>query len=203
MKKNISLLQNKFSGENLLFTSDTHFFHEGIIKFCNRPFATVEEMNETLIQNWNETVPENGTVFHLGDFAFGGWRENDSEPYRFHLYFSVYGFYDEVAEIAINLHKQGITLEVNEIDSILKILRQEDMVGFRPYPDKYMNRNGVTNQYWLPHIGEVTKEVYWKIIKNTNLAVSFLRISSTNSFTETFSSDTLSLTWQTTAGCCR
>ena len=32
-------------------------------------------MNETLIRNWNETVPENGTVFHLGDFAFGGWRE--------------------------------------------------------------------------------------------------------------------------------
>jgi len=41
------------------------------------------------------------------------------------------------------------------------------MVGFRPYPDKYMNRDGVTNQYWLPSIGEVTKEVYWKIIKNT------------------------------------
>ena len=75
MTKNISLFQNKFSGENLFFTSDTHFFHEGIIKFCKRPYATVEEMNETLIRNWNETVPENGTVFHLGDFAFGGWRE--------------------------------------------------------------------------------------------------------------------------------
>lgn len=75
MTKNISLFQNKFSGENLFFTSDTHFFHEGIIKFCNRPFESVEEMNETLIRNWNETVPEDGTVFHLGDFAFGGWRE--------------------------------------------------------------------------------------------------------------------------------
>jgi hypothetical protein len=71
-----------------------------------------------------------------------------------------------VAEIAIALHNQGITLEVDEIDSILKILRQEDMVGFRPHPDKYMNRDGVTNQYWLPNIGEVTKEVYWKIIKS-------------------------------------
>lgn len=74
MTKNISLFQNKFSGENLFFTSDTHFFHEGIIKFCTRPFESVEEMNETLIRNWNETVPKDGTVFHLGDFAFGGWQ---------------------------------------------------------------------------------------------------------------------------------
>ena len=113
---------------------------------------------------------ENG-AYHCMDVSYARihlapWRENDSEPYRFHLNFGVYGFYDEVAEIAIALHNQGITLEVDEIDSILKILRQEDMVGFRPHPDKYMNRDGVTNQYWLPNIGEVTKEVYWKIIKS-------------------------------------
>ena len=71
----ISLFQNKFHSENLFFTSDTHFFHEGIIKFCSRPFSSAEEMNETLIRNWNETVPEDGTVFHLGDFAFGGAAE--------------------------------------------------------------------------------------------------------------------------------
>ena len=71
------------------------------------------------------------------------------------------------AEIAIALHEQGITLVVDEIDSILKILRQEDMVGFRPWPDKYMDRDGVTSQMWLPHIGDVSREIYWKIIKNT------------------------------------
>ena len=110
--------------------------------------------------------------FHCMDVSYARihlspWRENESESYRFHLNFGVYGFYDEVAEIAIALYKQGITLKVDEIDSILKILRQEDMVGFRPHPDKYMNRDGVTNQVWLPHIGDVTREVYWKIIKST------------------------------------
>lgn len=60
------------ASDKLFFTSDTHFFHEKIIGFANRPFASVEEMNETLIRNWNETVPEDGIVFHLGDFCFGG-----------------------------------------------------------------------------------------------------------------------------------
>ena len=57
---------------NLFLTSDSHFNHANIIKFCNRPFDSVEEMNETLISNWNNTVPKDGIVFHLGDFAFGG-----------------------------------------------------------------------------------------------------------------------------------
>ena len=38
------------------FTSDTHFYHGNIIRFCNRPFEDVEMMNETIISNWNNTV---------------------------------------------------------------------------------------------------------------------------------------------------
>lgn len=52
------------------FTSDTHFGHGGMIRFGGRPFETVDEMNEVLINNWNAKVPKNGIVFHLGDFAF-------------------------------------------------------------------------------------------------------------------------------------
>lgn len=62
----------KFDGNKVFFTSDTHFGHENIIKFCNRPFLDVEEMNDTLIRNWNSVVSDTDTVFHLGDFAFGG-----------------------------------------------------------------------------------------------------------------------------------
>lgn len=112
------------------------------------------------------------SAYHCMDVTYARihlapWRKEDSEPYRFHLYFGVYGYYDDVAEIAVALHEQGITLVVDEIDSILRILRQEDVVGFRPWPDKYMDRDGVTNQMRLPHIGDVTREIYWKIIKNT------------------------------------
>ena len=46
------------------------FWHSNIIKYCSRPFANVEEMNEILIQNWNAMVKQHDTVFFLGDFAF-------------------------------------------------------------------------------------------------------------------------------------
>jgi calcineurin-like phosphoesterase family protein len=60
-------------GSNIFFTSDTHFGHGNIIKFCDRPFKDVEEMNYKLIENWNNKVPNDGLVFHLGDFAWGGY----------------------------------------------------------------------------------------------------------------------------------
>lgn len=62
----------KFDPEHTFFTSDTHFGHANIIRFCNRPFKNVEEMDEVLIENWNQVVSDDDTVFHLGDFAFGG-----------------------------------------------------------------------------------------------------------------------------------
>lgn len=55
----------------VLFTADTHFSHANIIKYCDRPFADVNEMNEFLIESWNEKVNKDDTVFHLGDVAFG------------------------------------------------------------------------------------------------------------------------------------
>lgn len=61
----------KLSSTNLFFTSDPHFFHTNIIKYTNRPFKSINEMNNTLIENWNNKVPPESVVIVIGDFAFG------------------------------------------------------------------------------------------------------------------------------------
>jgi calcineurin-like phosphoesterase family protein len=52
------------------FVSDTHFGHTNIMRLSARPFATIEEMDATLIANWNAAVQPTDDVWHLGDFAF-------------------------------------------------------------------------------------------------------------------------------------
>jgi len=56
----------------IYFTADHHFGHFNIAKFCNRPFDSVEAMDEALIAAWNRTVSPSDTVYHLGDFTLGG-----------------------------------------------------------------------------------------------------------------------------------
>lgn len=56
---------------NKYFISDLHFYHKNIIKFEGRPFDSVEDMNNKLIENWNSTVKKNDDIYILGDFSFG------------------------------------------------------------------------------------------------------------------------------------
>jgi len=53
----------------IYFTSDHHFGHKNIIKACNRPFYSVDQMDKELIKRWNEVVKEDDIVYYLGDFT--------------------------------------------------------------------------------------------------------------------------------------
>nr|DAM76856.1 MAG TPA: metallophosphatase domain protein [Caudoviricetes sp.] len=54
----------------IYFTSDLHLGHDNIIRFCNRPFSSVEEMNDRIIQNYNSIVHKNDLVYILGDLTY-------------------------------------------------------------------------------------------------------------------------------------
>ena len=51
------------------FCSDFHLGHDRIRDYCKRPFKNLEEMDSTIIKNFNARVDENDTVFFLGDFC--------------------------------------------------------------------------------------------------------------------------------------
>jgi calcineurin-like phosphoesterase family protein len=67
----------------LWFWGDTHFWHANIIKYCNRPFSNVDEMNSIIIRKFNERVKDGDLVFFLGDLGFkSGTGRGEGEPHK-------------------------------------------------------------------------------------------------------------------------
>lgn len=57
---------------NTFVCADLHFFHKNILKYENRPFQDVDDMNKQLIKRWNSVVKKDDIVYVLGDVSFGG-----------------------------------------------------------------------------------------------------------------------------------
>lgn len=55
--------------ERVWVWSDLHIGHENVIRYCDRPFADAEEMNERLHTNWRETVGDDDLLLFVGDVA--------------------------------------------------------------------------------------------------------------------------------------
>jgi calcineurin-like phosphoesterase family protein len=54
----------------IFFVSDMHLGHKNIIRLSNRPFGSLDEMDQTIIDNYNSVVKPGDTVYDLGDFCF-------------------------------------------------------------------------------------------------------------------------------------
>ena len=113
--------------EDVWFISDPHFGHSRIIEYSSRPFANVDEMNEKMVQNWNELVKPGDRVYCNGDVAFMPydkfrafiWRLNGN----IHL---VLGNHDKmIIENKNDLLKQGRFATIQHYNE-LKIAGQND-----------------------------------------------------------------------------
>jgi calcineurin-like phosphoesterase family protein len=56
---------------NIWFTADFHFGHSNIIRYCNRPFQSVEEMDRTILDSLYDSAKANDILYFLGDFCIG------------------------------------------------------------------------------------------------------------------------------------
>lgn len=103
---------------NIWFVSDTHFNHENIaVNFTledgskARPFSSVEEMNELMIQRWNECVKDQDHVWHLGDVAFGSYQETTKILSRLKgKKRLLLGNHDKIKGDSLTRHFQKVTL---------------------------------------------------------------------------------------------
>jgi len=95
------------------FTSDTHYFHDNIIKHTHRPFKNVEEMNETMIKNYNSLVKPEDVTYFLGDFA---WKNHKQILKRLngHIIF-ILGNHDNHTALKTNVVKAEILLGGKEM----------------------------------------------------------------------------------------
>ena len=88
-------------------TSDTHFFHDSLLgtnQFAPRSFKNVNEMNQIIIDNWNDKVGENDIVYHLGDIAL-----YFTKPQR--------DAYQAILEVLLQLHGHLILVKGNHASS--------------------------------------------------------------------------------------
>lgn len=117
---------------NIWFTSDLHFSHRNILSFCpeTRLGSTPQEMNEILIQKWNEQVKPDDTVYLLGDVFFCGYQEAMKIASQLngniHL---VYGNHDKVIRKNQNLKDQFVTYQ-----DYLKVVIDRQTVIMHHYP---------------------------------------------------------------------
>lgn len=132
---------NILNPEHIFFTSDTHFYHSNVIRFNDRPFRDAEEMNETLIRNWNNVVTPDDIVFHLGDFCYGGkeaW-ENILDQLNGHIYLVV-GNHDH------KRIRQGLGDRFEYIAMQMRVKVNKQLIYLNHYP--YLCFDGGFKNIW-------------------------------------------------------
>jgi calcineurin-like phosphoesterase family protein len=146
----------------LFFTSDQHWGHENIIKFCDRPFSDVNHMREWLVNKWNETVQPEDFVVVLGDWAMGNREETLKVGLRLNGHkMLVQGNHDDMSKKytrqtyldagfedigSIEITDQSILINHNEV-----VLNHFPYAGDSQMEDRFAEYRPADNGLWLLH----------------------------------------------------
>lgn len=126
----------------LWFTSDTHWGHANIIKYSNRPFDDVNQMNEALIANWNAVVSPKDTVYHLGDVAFMPYKEFKAVFRRLHgNKHIILGNHDSVIESNLSDILKDKTLGIYSVQNYLEVRSEGQKLVLFHYGMRVWNRS--------------------------------------------------------------
>ena len=119
--------------QKIFFTSDLHFGHENVIRFDNRPFNTVEEMDEEMIKRWNAKVGKGDIVYVLGDFI---WKAATNEA----------------VNIIRRLNGQIILIKGNHDRFLHNAAAKKALAGIKDYDDICVTlEDGTTRRCILSH----------------------------------------------------
>ena len=145
---------------SVFFTSDNHFGHANIIKYCNRPYLSTEDMDEDLIDRWNKRVGQNDTVFITGDMIFrlNGNPEELLEKLKGKKHLII-GNHDSYWMKHVNLNKY-----FQSVNSYLETTDGQHRLIFSHYP--MLSWNHQRKSYMIHgHIHNDTSMDYWPMIK--------------------------------------
>lgn len=119
--------------QKILFTSDLHFGHENVIKFDNRPFSTVEEMDAELIRRWNNKVNPGDLVYVLGDMI---WKTRN----------------EDAVSLIQSLNGQIILIKGNHDRFLHNAKAKNALAGVKDYDDICVTlQDGTTRRCILSH----------------------------------------------------
>ena len=92
----------------LYFTADSHFCDEVTLKRAYRPFDSIEEMDNTIINNWNRIAKKDDIIYHLGDFT-------SYTPYIKNIYENAFKKVKEINAKVILISGNNETRIMNEV----------------------------------------------------------------------------------------
>jgi calcineurin-like phosphoesterase family protein len=141
------------SERNVFVISDTHFCHTNILKFKDkngnhiRQFGSVDDMNHTMISNWNSLIEDHDLVYHLGDVSFG----NHSQTHEILSQLKgrkrlIVGNHDPIKSKVLHDHFQKIFMWKPFNENGVKALLTHVPVHPSNIPEGYINVHGHIHQ---------------------------------------------------------